>query len=142
MPAKGDDLTAALLLASEQFESGGGTIVVFADSVDSAQAKAVSKEGLAHDPKVLFLAVASPELLDTKGFEQSVSLLGAEWTGMTVDEQDIQKIASWINTAFQKAGSKDDTRYEDGGYLLIPLILLLMLLWFRRGFIAEAWRIA
>ena len=142
MPVKGDDLKDALALASEQFESKGGTIVVFADSVDPAQATAVSKKGLAQDAKVLFLAVASPELLDRKGFEQSVSLLSAEWIGMTVDDEDVQKIASWIDTAFQEAGAKDDTRYEDGGYLLIPLILLLMLLWFRQGFIAEAWRVS
>ncbi|WP_415408019.1 vWA domain-containing protein [Sulfurovum sp. CS9] len=142
MPQKGDNLKDALLLASEQFDNEGGTIVVFADAVDPAQANALSKKGLTQDAKVLFLAVASPELLDAKGFEQSVSLLGAEWTGMTVDDQDVKKIASWVDTAFQQAGAKDDTRYEDGGYMLIPLILLLMLLWFRQGFIAEAWRVS
>ena len=142
MPKKGDNLKDALNLASEQFDNQGGTIVVFADAVDPAQAKAVTEKGLAQDAKVLFLAVASPELLDAKGFEESVSLLGAEWTGMAADDQDVKKIASWIDTAFQKAGAKDDTRYEDGGYLLIPLILLLMLLWFRQGFIAEAWRVS
>lgn len=142
MPQKGDNLKDALLLASEQFDSEGGTIVVFADAVDPAQAKAVTEKSLAQDAKVLFLAVASPELRDTKGFEQSVSLLGAEWTGMTVDDQDVKKIASWVDTVFQQAGAKDDARYEDGGYLLIPLILLLMFLWFRQGFIAEAWRVS
>lgn len=142
MPKKGDNLKEALLLASKQFENKGGTIVVFADAVDPAQAKAVSKKGLAQDAKVLFLAVSSPELLDAKGFEQSVSVLDAAYTAMTVDDQDVQKVASWIDTAFKKAGAKDDARYEDGGYLLIPLILLLMLLWFRQGFIAEAWRVS
>jgi len=142
MPQKGDNLKEALLLAAKQFDSRGGTIVVFADAVDPTQAKAVSKKGLAQDAKVLFLAVASLELLDQKGFEQSTSLLDAEWTGMTVDDQDVKKIASWVDTAFSKAGAKDNARYEDGGYLLIPLILLLMLLWFRQGFIAEAWRVS
>jgi Ca-activated chloride channel family protein len=142
MPQKGDNLEEALLLASKQFESKGGTIVVFADSVDPAQVKVLSKKGLEQDAKVLFLAVASPELLDQKGFEQSLSLLNAEWTGMTADDQDVKKIALWVDTAFSKAGAKDDTRYEDGGYLLLPLILLLMLLWFRQGFISEAWRVS
>lgn len=142
MPQKGDNLKEALLLSSEQFERKGGTIVVFADAVDPAQAKALSQKGLAQDAKVLFLAVSSPELLDAKGFEQSVSVLDAAYTAMTVDEEDVQKVASWIDTAFNKAGSKDDARYEDGGYLLLPLILLFMLLWFRQGFIAEAWRIS
>lgn len=142
MPQQGDDLKGALELAADQFDSRGGTIVVLADTVDAAQTKAVSKKGLAHDPKVIFLAVASPELLDSKGFEQSASVLDAEWAPITVDEQDVQRIASWIDTAFTQAGAKEDARYEDGGYLLLPLILLLVLLWFRRGFIAEAWRVS
>ena len=142
MPQKGDNFKDALHLASEQFDSQGGTIVVLTDAVEMIQAKEVKKQGLEHDSKVLFLAVTSPELLDVKTFEQSADILGAEWTQLTVDEQDVQKIASWIDTAFRQAGSKDDARYEDGGYLLLPLILLLMLLWFRQGFIAEAWRVS
>jgi Ca-activated chloride channel family protein len=142
MPQKGDKLKEALQLASKQFDSQGGTIVVLTDVVEVAQAKEISKQGLVDDAKVLFLAVASPELLDAKAFEESADLLDAEWTHMTVDEQDVQKIASWIDTAFKQAGSKDDARYEDGGYLLLPLILLLMLLWFRQGVIAEAWRVS
>jgi hypothetical protein len=142
MPQKGDNLKDALQLASKQFDSQGGTIVVLTDVVEVIQAKEVKKQGLEHDAKVLFLAVTSPELLDAKAFEESADILDAEWTGMTVDEQDVQKIASWIDTAFKQAGSKDDARYEDGGYLLLPLILLLMLLWFRQGFIAEAWRVS
>lgn len=141
MPQKGDNLKEALQLAFKQFDSQGGTIIVLTDAVEVAQAKKISKQGLVHDAKVLFLGVASPELLDAKVFEESADLLDAEWTGMTVDERDVQKIDSWIDTAFQQAGSKDDARYEDGGYLLLPLILLLMLLWFRQGFIAEAWRV-
>jgi len=142
MPQKGDNLKEALQLASEQFESEGGTIVVLTDAVEAVQAKELNKKGLAHDAKVLFLAVASHELLDVKAFEESADILDAEWTEMTVDEEDVQKISSWIDTAFQQAGSKDDARYEDGGYVLLPLLLLLMLLWFQQGFIAEAWRVS
>lgn len=142
MPKKGDNLHDALLLASKQFDSNGGTIVVLADSLDATHLKTLRQKGLIDDEKMLFLAVASPELLNTKAFEQSVSLFNASWTQITVDDQDIQKISSWIDTAFHAAGAKDAARYEDGGYLLIPFILLLMLLWFRQGFIAEAWRVS
>lgn len=141
MPSKGDDLQAALLLASKQFKSKGGSIIVFADTINAAQGENSIKNGT-NNAKVLFLAVASPELLDKKEFERGISMLDAKWTGITVDEQDVKRLVSWIDTAYSEAAAQDDSRYEDGGYVFLPLILLLLLFWFREGFIAEAWRVS
>ena len=138
MPIQGDDIREALKLASEQFESKGGTIVVFTDSVNIGELKAE----LAHNPKVIFFAIASSELTDIKSFEKAASVLDGSYVQMTADNQDIVQIASLIDTAFTQAGAEDNTRYEDGGYWLLPLIILLMALWLRRGFIAEAWRVS
>jgi len=142
MPSKGDNLKEALHLASEQFESKGGSIIVFTDAVEPSRMKEVKKDGLKNDAKVIFFAMVSPELLSEKSFEQSRSILDGAYIQMTVDDQDIQKSASLIDTVFQQASAKDDAMYEDGGYMLMPFIVLLMLLWFRRGFIAEAWRVS
>jgi len=142
MPSKGDSLKEALHLASEQFESKGGSIIVFTDAVEPSRMKEVKKDGLKNDAKVIFFAMVSPELLSEKSFEQSRSILDGAYIQMTVDDQDIQKSASLIDTVFQQASAKDDAMYEDGGYMLMPFIVLLMLLWFRRGFIAEAWRVS
>jgi len=142
MPSKGDNLKEALHLASEQFGSKGGSIVVFTDAVEPSQMQEVKKDGLKNDAKVVFFAMVSDELLDEKSFEQSTSILNGAYIHMTVDDQDIQKSVSLIDTVFQQASAKDDARYEDGGYMLMPFIVLLMLLWFRRGFIAEAWRVS
>jgi len=138
MPIQGDDIREALKLASEQFESKGGTIVVFTDSVNIGELKAE----LAHNPKVIFFAIASSELTDIKSFEKAASVLDGSYVQMTADNQDIVQIASLIDTAFTQAGAEDNTRHEDGGYWLLPLIILLMALWLRRGFIAEAWRVS
>jgi len=142
MPSKGDNLKEALHLASEQFESKGGSIIVFTDAVEPSRMKEVKKDGLKNDAKVIFFAMVSPELLSEKSFEQSRSILDGAYIQMTVDDQDIQKSVSLIDTVFQQASAKDDAMYEDGGYMLMPFIVLLMLLWFRRGFIAEAWRVS
>lgn len=138
MPTQGDDINAALKLASKQFESKGGTIVVFTDSVNVGELKS----DLAHDPKVILFAMASTELSDVKSFEKASSLLGGTYVQMRADNQDIVKASASIDTAFAKADAEDNTRYEDGGYWLLPLIILLMALWLRRGFIAEAWRVS
>lgn len=138
MPTQGDDIKEALKLASEQFESKGGTIVVFTDSVNVGELKA----DLAHNPKVIFFAMASSELADVKSFEKAASILNGSYVQMSADNKDVMQAAALIDTAFSKAGAEDKTRYEDGGYWLLPLIVLLMALWLRRGFIAEAWRVS
>ena len=138
MPKEGAYLNAALLLASKQFESQGGTVVVFADSLNSE----VLKNDLAENPKVILYAMASSELLDSKSFESASALLGGEYVQMSLDTRDVEEISALMDTAFNKAMSDDKSRYEDGGYWLLPLILLLMALWLRRGFVAEAWRVS
>jgi len=138
MPTQGDDINAALRLASKQFESKGGTIVVFTDSVNVGELKS----DLVHDPKVILFAMASAELADVKSFEKASSLLGGTYVQMSVDNQDIVRASASINTAFAQADAEDNTHYEDGGYWLLPLIILFMALWLRRGFIAEAWRVS
>jgi len=138
MPKEGDDLNVALDLASKQFESQGGTIVVFTDSVSTDGLK----NDLIHDPKVILYAMASSELVNAKSFEKASSVLEGAYVQMRADNEDVKQVSALMDTAFTKAVSADNSRYEDGGYWLLPLIVLLMALWLRRGFIAEAWRVS
>ena len=141
MPYKGNDLKEALELASKQLKGSGGTIIVFTDTLEMGQAKE-AKKAVLDGAKVVYFAIASSELVNTKSFEKSTNFLDAGLTQITVDDSDVEALSSSVDRAFKLAGSSDDTRYEDGGYYLLPLIVLLMLLWFRRGFIAEAWRVS
>lgn len=138
MPTQGDNIKEALHLASEQFESKGGTIVLFTDSVNVGELES----NLAHSPKVILFAMASSELLDDKSFGKAASLVNGSYVHMRADNQDVKQVAALMDTAFAQAGAEDNTRYEDGGYWLSPLIVVLMALWLRRGFIAEAWRVS
>ena len=141
MPSKGDDLKAALALSAEQLKDAGGTIIVFTDNVEVTQAKEASKIDLG-DAKVLFYAISSAELLNHQAFEKSANILNTQSIEIGIDDKDIHELSSLVDRAFKQAGSADATRYEEGGYWLLPLIVFLMLLWFRRGFIAEAWRVS
>ena len=138
MPSQGDDLQVALELAQKQFSSSGGTIIVFADIVNAQ----VLKNLRLNNTNVILFSITSSELADTKGFEKAASLLDGEYIQMTADDQDVISVVSHIDSAFKQAGKNDNSRYQDQGYLLLPFIVLLMLLWFRSGFIAEAWRIS
>jgi len=141
MPHKGNNLKEALTLASKQLQNTGGTILVFTDTLEAAQAKEVKQSDFA-GAKVLFYAIASSELLNIQSFQKSANVLDAEVIQIRIDDADVEALSSSVDRAFKQAGSSDDTRYEDGGYYLLPLIVLLMLLWFRRGFIAESWRVS
>ena len=141
MPRQGDNLKEALKLASKQLKGSGGSIIVFTDSATVAQAKEVEKSDLG-GVKVELFAIASSELLNTQSFQKSADILDAGLTVIRVDDGDIEALSSSVDRAFKEAGSEDDTRYEDGGYWLLPFIVLWMSLWFRRGFIAEAWRVS
>ena len=141
MPLKGNNLQDALLVASKQLKGSGGTIIVFTDSVETAQIKEMKIDELG-GAKVLFFAIASSELLNTKAFQKSADILNADFISMTIDDSDVERLSSFVDRAFNESDSADDSRYEDAGYWLLPLIVLWMLLWFRRGFMAEAWRVS
>ena len=140
MPKEGDDLAKALRLASEQFTTTGGTIIVLTDSAEPATLKELQK--LEHSPKILFLAVASKELLNLQQIQKSADILDANIQEITVDDSDIEQLNTWTQRSFENPQGLESSHYEDSGYLLLPLILLLLLLWFRRGFVAEVWRVS
>lgn len=138
MPLEGDNLKDALELANKQFDSLGGTIIVLTDSVNPK----IVKKAEIDNTNTLLLSIASSELVDTISFQKSASLLNGSYVAMTQDDQDVVSIASKIDSAFEQAGKDDDSRYEDQGYLLLPLILLWVLLFFRAGFMGEVWRVS
>lgn len=140
MPKEGDDLANALILASKQFTATGGTIIVLTDSSEPAIVKDLTK--LEFSPKILFLAVASKELLNLQQMQKSANILNANIQEITIDDSDIEQLNAWTESSFENPQGLESSHYEDGGYLLLPLILLLLLLWFRRGFIAEVWRVS
>ena len=140
MPKEGDDLAKALTLASKQFTTTGGTIIVLTDSSEPAMVKDLEK--LEFSPKILFLAVASKELLNLQQMQKSANILNANIQEITIDDSDIEQLNAWTDRSFENPQGLESSHYEDGGYLLLPLILLLLLFWFRRGFIAEVWRVS
>jgi hypothetical protein len=67
-------------------------------------------------------------------------MLNGKTVTYTGDDVDVKAVSSMIDKNFKNAAQSDNSKYEDGGYYLVPLIFLLLLLWARQGFMAELWR--
>lgn len=140
MPLEGDNIKEALLLAKTVLDVKGSTVIVLSDTVSPSSVKLAIKEGFDSTLNVIFWQIASKELRNESDFKSAASLLGAEYVPYTGDESDVARVSSLIDKNFKTADQDDKSKYEDGGYLLIPFIFLFMLLWARQGFIAELWR--
>lgn len=140
MPLEGDNIDDALLLAKRELPSQGSTLIVLTDAVSPSLVKSALKKGFDDTGKVIFWQIASDQLSRAADFKSAASLIDGYFVPFARDGSDVKKVSSLIDKNFKNAAQNDKSRYEDGGYWLVPLIFLFMLLWARQGFIAELWR--
>lgn len=140
MPMEGDNIQDALLLAKKQLNTKGATIIVLTDEISPSSVNFALKEGFDDDLNVIFWQIASKELSNASDFKSATSLLNGHYITYTRDDSDVESVSSLIDKNFKNAAQDDKSKYEDGGYILIPIIFLLLLFWARQGFIAELWR--
>ena len=138
MPADGDALVAALKLAEGMLEQAGvpGSLLVMADNVAPSQVERLSTAGI--NVPVQFLALTAPAVPIDAGMQAAASALGAAVTRISVDEEDVERIAQRAESSFKAvAGISSGDRWRDAGYALLPLIALLSLMWSRKGWLVR-----
>lgn len=139
MPREGDALAAAVGKAADVLREGGrgGSILVVADTVAPGQSDALARA--AQGIPVTFLAVAPPQAVarDTT-LDAATSSLGASLVPTTIDGEDVQSVARRLARAPAAPVVGEAERWLEAGYWLTPLIALLSLLWFRRGWMLPA----
>jgi len=140
MPLEGENIKEALLLAQKTLGKEAGTIIVMSDSLSPSSVNLAKNEGLKAGTKVLFWQMASSSLSNEADFKSAASLLAGDFVAYAGDESDVAEVSAMIERNFKSAAQEDSSRYEDGGYWLIPFIFLLLLPWARQGFFAELWR--
>ena len=140
MPLEGDNVQDALLLAQEQLESKSATVIVLTDAISPSAVKLAVKKGFDSSMNVILWKLASPELSSEADFKSAASILNANVVDYAGDNADVKEVSSLIEKNFKNAMADDSNKYEDGGYWLVPIIFLLLLMWARQGFIAELWR--
>lgn len=140
MPLEGDNIHAAMLLAKKELNVKGATLVVLTDAVSPSSVKLAMKDGFDETLNVIFWQIASNELANVSDFKSASSLVDGHYVPYARDGSDVASVSSLIDKNFKNAAQDDKSKYEDGGYTLIPIIFLLLLLWARQGFFAELWR--
>ncbi len=136
MPREGDRVAEAIALAAKVLREGGqgGSILVVADTVAPGQAGALRQ--LPGHPPVVFFAMAPPTAVEADGnLETAISALGARKIVATIDDADVQGITRRLADAPAAPVVGEAERWEEAGYWLVPLIALIALLWFRRGWV-------
>lgn len=139
MPREGDALADAVALAARTLKEGGqgGSILVVADTVAPGQADALKLAAV--DVPVTLLAVAAPSAVAADAnLEAAASALGARLVTATIDNDDVQTIARRLANAPAAPVPGEAERWQEAGWWLTPLIALIALLWFRRGWVLPA----
>jgi Ca-activated chloride channel family protein len=121
MPREGDRLDEAVALAARILKEGGqgGSILVLADGV---------RPGQTFDAPFTLLAML-PEPTPLPAVDQRV-------VRTTIDDADIEALSRRFATAgAPPAAPGEGERWQEAGYWLTPLLALLVIGWFRRGWV-------
>ena len=162
MPAQGSNAGAALAMASDLLRQAGiasGNVLLITDGLGPADRAAIEKiHALGHRVSILgvgttegspiplsggFLTDASGAIviprLQPRQLQQAALSGGGLYAGMQVDDSDINRLEKLFDSArnSSRAQATDlsaDTWREEGPWLLLPVLLLVML-WPRRGWL-------
>lgn len=130
MPVPGDRLDLALGKAAEVLP-GGGAVLVIADGVSTnadALRKAVGENGLT----LQFLSLAPPESDGAASTKSAAKTLRAPVQTLSVEDEDIRAIVRSAAQAPRGIAGEGETRWQEAGWYLVPLLVALVALSFRK----------
>jgi len=151
MPQEGDAAAGAVALAAQQLETLGrpGSILLIGDSIAQGQVDALAARR-SSAPVSIYAVAAGPEVtppadsppapaLDRNAMQEAAKSAGGGLTVVTPDGSDIDRLTrelarGYLPTDGETPGTVRERR-RDGGYSLLPLLALLLLTWFRRGWV-------
>ncbi|MEP4079618.1 vWA domain-containing protein [Haloferula sp.] len=131
MPVPGDRLDLALRRASDLLSENGGTLLVVTDSATSATSEIAKAFGDAGSPDTQILVIA-PVGAPIDQIEPLSRTLKAKLLPMSDDDTDIEAIVKNAARLPSARAGDGSTRWQDGGYYLLPFLAILSLLPFRR----------
>jgi Ca-activated chloride channel family protein len=136
MPVDGDAAVEAITLAENHFKEAGisGSILLIADQVPADLPESL------FPVQVLAIATENDPLypLDQSGMEKAARSLGGTLALVTPDDQDITAIADRVEKAMVTTALEDGgQRWKDAGYWVVPVVAVLCLAWFRRGWVVQ-----
>lgn len=135
MPGEGDEAAAALRRADENLSSaGGGSIVWITDAVSPGQARALAEWRKASATPLRILAPL-PAGTELNALRAAAAPLEASLVLLSPDDADVKQLARDAKYAGTAEGAGD--HWQESGYWLTPVLGLLMLAFFRRGWMVD-----
>jgi Ca-activated chloride channel family protein len=131
MPGPGDRLDLAFEKARELLKKDGGTILIVTDTSSSATPEIKKSFTDASSPDTQILAI-SPVGSPPTPLEALTRMLDADLVAMSDDDQDIERIVKGAARPPVARAEDGSTRWQDGGYYLVPFLAVFALLPFRR----------
>ncbi|QJE98834.1 VWA domain-containing protein [Luteolibacter luteus] len=132
MPQEGDSAAEALKLADTVLAgAGGGSILWITDGIAPEQAAELAKwRKSSHTPvKLLAPLGESPEL---KALRDAADTMEAQVVMLSADDSDIAVLERAAKFSAPAPGN-EDARWKESGYALLPLLALMLLPFFRKG---------
>ncbi|MEF1279895.1 VWA domain-containing protein [Vibrio fortis] len=142
MPVAGKIAETALPLIDKQLNSElGSTVLLVTDGVNPATIKAYETFFNDKPYQLLILAAGNRDIVsdnpvDLSGLNDLASATGGRVIEVTVDDADIQALNRAVERNMQLNG-ESAMPWKDMGYGLLFPIALIMLLWFRKGWLVQ-----
>ena len=142
MPVKGKLAEQALALIDQQLQGLAGSTVLLV--TDGANPTTISKfeDYFADKPyQLLILAAGNPDIvsnnpIDLDSLQTLASKTGGRLIEVSVDNTDIQQLSRYVERNMQLNG-ESSMPWKDMGYALLFPIALIMLIWFRKGWLVQ-----
>lgn len=133
-PREGDVADQALVMGSALLKKSNerGWLLWIADGVTPDQQTALEKIRRELAPVSLLV----PETTGTEfdSVKQAAHVIGAELVPLTPDDTDVKQLLR--RTVFSNVpDGSGGQRWRDAGYFLVPILALITLFWFRRGWV-------
>jgi len=136
MPAAGDEAAAALQLADAALrDAGSGSILWITDSIAPEQAAALAAWRKHSRTPVRLLAPLLPGG-ERDALEKTARVTDAALVPLAADDSDVRTLARDAKFSTVTLSGAGD-RWEESGYWLVPLLALLLLPFFRRGWMVS-----
>jgi len=134
MPVSGDRLDLALRKAAEVLSAGGsgGTVLVMADLVGGDPEAIIEAEQAAGRFPINFLAINSPDSPESESVRSAAQVLDATVQPLTADDADVQALTRAASRAPVAQAGESSARWQESGWLLVPVIALIFAGSFRR----------
>ncbi|MCA0936376.1 VWA domain-containing protein [Vibrio alginolyticus] len=142
MPVKGKLAEQALLLIDPQLQGiAGSTVLLVSDGVNPATAKQYEDYFADKPYQLLILAVGNSDVvsnnpMDLAPLQTLASKTNGRLVEVSVDNSDIEQLNRYVERNMQLNG-ESSMPWKDMGYALLFPIAIVMLLWFRKGWLVQ-----